>query len=131
MNAKQIAFADYYIETANGAESYKRAYPSCKSDATARTNASKLLTNPNIQNYIKERMEQKDKLRIASQDEVLSYLTQVMRGEVQDQLGFETSVRDRNNAAELLGKRYALWTEKKELTGNLGVTIVNDIPRSK
>jgi phage terminase small subunit len=127
MNAKQTAFADYYIETANGAESYKRAYPSCKSDATARTNASKLLTNPNVQNYIKERMDEKDKKRIASQDEVLAFLTQVMRGEVMDQLGFETPVRERNNAAELLGKRYALWTEKKEISGSVGVKIVDDI----
>lgn len=127
MKESHKAFADYYIETTNGAESYKRAYPRCKNDSTARTNASKLLTNANIQEYIKERMDAKDKVRVASQDEVLEYLTQVMRGEVKDQLGFETSVRDRNNAAELLGKRYALWTEKKEISGNVGVKIVDDI----
>lgn len=127
MKESHKAFADYYIETTNGAESYKKAYPRCKNDSTARTNASKLLTNPNIQEYIKERMEAKDKVRVASQDEVLEYLTQVMRGEVKDQMGFETSVRDRNNAAELLGKRYALWTEKKEISGSVGVKIVDDI----
>jgi phage terminase small subunit len=37
------------------------------------------------------------------------------------------SVNDRNKAAELLGKRYALWTDKKELSGNVGVTIVDDL----
>lgn len=127
MNEKQRAFADYYVETGNGSESYKRAYTSCKSDATARTNASKLLTNANVLNYIKERMAEKEAKRIASQDEVLSFLTAVMRGEVMDQLGFETPVKERNKAAELLGKRYVLWTEKVEHSGDVGVTITDDI----
>lgn len=127
MNEKHKAFADYYIENQNGAESYKMAYPSCKKDATARTNASKLLTNPNIQGYIKERMASKEATRIASQDEVLEFLTQVMRGEVKDQLGLETPVKERNNAAVQLGKRYGLWVEKLEHSGNIGVQIVDDI----
>jgi phage terminase small subunit len=127
MNEKHKAFADYYIETQNGTDSYKRAYPNCKKDATARVNASKLLTNPNIQNYIKERLESKEAARIANQDEVLSFLTQVMRGEVKDQLGLETPVKERNKAAELLGKRYGIWVDKKELSGELGVQIVDDL----
>lgn len=127
MNEKQKAFADYYIETTNGTESYKKAYPKCKSDSSARTGASKLLTNPNIQNYIKERLESKEVDRIANQDEVLSFLTQVMRGEVKDQLGLETPVKERNKAAELLGKRYALWTDKQVIDGAMAVQIVDDI----
>jgi phage terminase small subunit len=76
--------------------------------------------------------------RIASAEEVLQYLTSVVRGEVTEQKvmfskeGSEiaelgASVNDRNKAAELLGKRYALWTDKKELSGNVGVTIVDDL----
>lgn len=127
MNERHKAFADYYIETQNGAESYKRAYPSCKSDASARASASKLLTNPNIQEYIKERMAEKESVRIASQDEVLEFLTKVMRGEVADQLGLETPVKERNRAAELLGKRYNLWTESINLNATVGVQILDDI----
>lgn len=38
-----------------------------------------------------------------------------------------TKVSDSNKAAELLGKRYALWTDKQEISGDLGVTFVDDI----
>ncbi len=127
MNEKQKAFADYYIETNNASESYKRAYPSCKTDLAARTNASKLLTNTNIQNYIKERLDSKDNERVASQDEVLKFLTDVMRGNVKDQLGLETPVKDRNKAAELLGKRYKLFEDNLNINGNVPIKIVDDI----
>jgi phage terminase small subunit len=123
MNEKHKAFADYYIETNNGADSYKRSYKSCKKDSTARANASKLLADTNIQAYIKERLASKEIERVASQDEVLEFLTQVMRGEVQDQLGLETSVKDRNSAAVQLGKRYGLWMDKIEHSGELNIVV--------
>lgn len=127
MNERHKAFADYYIETMNAADSYKKAYPSCKKDSTARTNASKLLTNTNIQDYIKERMESKEEERIASQDEVLAFLTSVMRGEVQDQLGLETPVKERNKAAELLGKRYGSWIDRQDINTTVMPIFVDDI----
>ena len=69
--------------------------------------------------------------RIADADEVLQYLTGVMRGEIKDQFDMDASIQDRNRAAELLGKRYRLFVDKQEISGTLeGVTIVNDIPRS-
>lgn len=34
---------------------------------------------------------------------------------------------DKNKALELLGKRYAMWTDKQELSGDVGVTIVDDV----
>lgn len=131
MNDKHKAFADYYIESQNGAESYKRAYPSCKKDGTARTNASKLLTNPHIQAYIKERMQSKEAKRVADQDEILEFLTQVMRGEVKDQLGLETPVKDRNAAAVQLGKRYGMWIDKQQINVEAAVQIVDDVPKGK
>ncbi|MOA25956.1 Terminase small subunit [compost metagenome] len=127
MNENQKAFADYYIETTNGADSYKRAYPSCKTDSAARTGASKLLTNPNIKIYIKERMESKEKSRIATQDDILNFLTDVMNGKVKDQLGLETPVKERNKAAELLGKRYALWVDRKDINVTETPVFVDDI----
>ena len=127
MNEKQKAFADYYIEKLDGTESYLLAYPKCKNRDTARVNASKLLTNPNIKEYIKERLESKDRERIASQDEVLERLTDIMRGNVKDQLGLETPVKEMVKAAELLGKRYKIFTDKVEHSGDIGVKIVDDV----
>lgn len=128
MNEKQRAFADYYIELDNATEAAKRAG---YSERTAHSLGSRLLKHVEVQNYIKERMASKEKSRIADQDEILDFLTKVMRGEVLDQMGFETSVRDRKDAAIQLGKRHAMWVDKLQHSGNVGVQIVNDIPRPK
>lgn len=55
LTPKQRAFADEYIANGgNGTKAYFVAYPSTKKEITARTNASKLLTNTNILKYIEE-----------------------------------------------------------------------------
>lgn len=38
----------------------------------------------------------------------------------------QVNINDRNKAAELLG-RYALFTEKNDFNGNIGVTIIDDL----
>lgn len=116
MKEQHKDFADYYIELDNGTQAAIKAGYSKK---TAGAIASRLLKDVNIQAYIQERLAAKDKRKIADQDEVLEFLTQVMRGEVQDQLGLETSVKDRNKAGELLGKRYGLFVEKVDINANL------------
>ena len=58
LTEKQKAFCDYYIETLNATESYKKAYPSCKNDNSARTNASRLLTNANVKTYIDDKLKE-------------------------------------------------------------------------
>lgn len=127
LTEKQKAFCDYYIELGNATEAYKRAYPSCKKDGTARANSSKLLTNTSIKCYIDIQLKQIEDKRIADRDEVLQYLTKVMRGEEKDQFGLDASLQDRTKAAELLGKRYRLFVEKVEKDVNMGVKIVDDI----
>jgi phage terminase small subunit len=136
LTPKQKAFADYYLECGNATEAYVKAgYKDFKS---AGVEGNKTLNNPKVKGYIDERMKLLENKRIASAEEVLQYLTSVVRGEVTEQKvmfskeGSEiaelgASVNDRNKAAELLGKRYALWTDKKELSGNVGVTIVDDL----
>lgn len=135
---KQKRFADYYIETGNGAEAYKRAYAT-KKQSTAETNASRLLSNAKVKNYIDKRLAEKEKERIADQDEVLKFLTSVMRGKEAEEVVCPdgtggtfrelkgSNVKDRVKAAELLGKRYSLFTDKVNLEGNVGVTIIDDI----
>ena len=77
--------------------------------------------------FIRERLESKQNDRIASQDEVLEYLTAVMRGEEKDQFGFDASLQDRTKCAELLGKRYGTFVEKKDLSGTVKTEIVVDL----
>ena len=129
LNNNQLAFCDFYIELGNATEAYKKAYKSCKSDAVARANSSRLLTNDNIKNYIEEKMKQIESDRIAKAEEVLAFLSSSLRGEVVEEvvatetvdgmikpviLKKQLSAKDRIKAAELLGKRYRMWTDKVE-----------------
>lgn len=127
MTEKQKSFCDFYLELGNASEAYKRAYPSCKKDGTARANSSKLLTKTNISQYIEERLKIIEDKRIAKGEEVLQYLTNVMRGEEKDQFGLDALLQDRTKAAELLAKRYGLLKENVNVSGDIGVKIIDDI----
>lgn len=142
LTEKQKAFCDYYIESLNATESYKKAYPNCKKDATARTNSSKLLTNANIKKYIDEQLQQMQSNRIADAAEILEYLTKGMRQELEEEVVVmvnkgeftsepqtvkkKISIKDSNKCAELLGKRYGLYTEKIEADVNQVIFVGED-----
>lgn len=127
LTEKQLKFADYFLEIGNATEAaIKAGY----SEKYAGTNTDKLLKNTNVKEYIEERKKQLNTERIANQEEVLEYLTAVMRGNEKDQFGLDAALADRTKAAELLGKRYRLFTDKVEHSGCVeGVVIMNDIPR--
>ena len=123
LTPKQKAFADYYIETGNATESAKKAGYSKK---TAAVIGTENLIKPNIKQYIDIRMKEIESKRIASGEEVLQYLTKVMRGEERDQFDLDASLQDRTKAAELLGKRYRLFTDKVDITGAVPVMFVGE-----
>lgn len=132
---KQKAFADYYIATGNATEAAIKAGYSKK---TARVIGQENLTKPAIKRYIDEVMEQIADKRIAKAEEVLEYLTRVIRGEETEQVVVtenigdymsearvvkkELSAKDKIKAAELLGKRYRLFVDKVEQNVNVNAT---------
>lgn len=124
LTPKQRAFVDYYIQCGNATEAAKKAGYNEKS---ARQIGTENLSKPVISSYIQERMKQIESSRIATGEEVLRYLTSVMRGEEKDAFGLEIAIQDRTRAAELLGKRFRLFTEKVETTTNTMVRIVDDV----
>lgn len=140
MTEKQQKFADEYIVSLNATQAYKKAYPNVKRDKVAQVNGSRLLSNAIIKAYIDERLEELKSERIADQQEVLEFLTSVMRGEVTEPLlvldgegcqkviEAKPNVSTRKSAAVDLGKRYGLFVEKQELTSNTVTQIVWDIP---
>ncbi len=75
-NAQKI-FCDEYLIDLNASRAYKVAYKKCKSDLTARTNGSKLLTNTNIQNYIDEKMKEREQRTEVTQDMVIKELSRI------------------------------------------------------
>ncbi|KPJ22882.1 terminase small subunit [Streptococcus phocae] len=132
LTLKQKRFADEYIISANAtAAAIKAGY----SKKTARSIGQENLTKPDIKAYIDERLEKLESEKIATQEEVLQYLTSIMRGDQQEktlisigELGQEivdidVGAKDRIKAAELLGKRYRLFTEKVEMDVSSDVTI--------
>jgi phage terminase small subunit len=140
---KQMIFANEYLVDLNATRAYKKAYPSVKKDSVAKAAASRLLTNVNLKNYLDEQLKKIEDESIANATEVMKYLTAVMRNELKEEVVVvegegegcssarivkkDISAKDRNKAAELLGKRYRLFTEKVELEGSIPVQIVDDI----
>lgn len=119
LTPKQQAFCDYYLETGNATESAKRAG---YSEKTAYAIGEQNLKKVDVVAYIKERMGTKETERVAAQDEVLEFLTAVLRGEITERIPVvlqrefkiidkTPSIKDRTKAAELLGKRYNLFKE--------------------
>jgi phage terminase small subunit len=139
MTEKQRRFADEYVRSGNISAAYKLAYPNVKKDAAARASGSRLLTKANVRAYIDERLEELKKESIAEQDEILQFLTSVMRGEYTEQIPVgvgegaqqledkDTYLKDRVKAAELLGKRYVMWTDKQQVE-NITPVFVEDVP---
>lgn len=123
LTPKQKAFCEFYIETGNATEAAKKAgYKGQNLNRIGTENLSKLV----IKEYLEKRINELDSRRIANADEVLEYLTKVMRGQEKDQFGLEIAIQDRTKAAELLGKRYRLFTDKVQVEGVLPVMIVGD-----
>ncbi len=122
LTERQKRFIDYYIETGNASEAARLAgYKGKNLNNIGSENLAKL------GKYIKIKLEQKSLERIASQDEVLEYLTRVMRGKEKDQFGLDASLQDRTKCAELLGKRYGAFVEKKEVRGPVSIKFVEDL----
>nr|DAD69024.1 MAG TPA: terminase small subunit [Siphoviridae sp. ctFiA6] len=129
LTLKQQRFADEYIISGNATDAAIRAG---YSEKYANTNASKLLQNTTVKAYIDERLDELASKKVANQQEVLEYLTAVMRGESSSEVvvieGQGEGVskakpmqkapdeRERLKAAELLGKRMGLFKERVELS---------------
>lgn len=135
LTLKQKKFADEYIICGNATEAAIKAGYSKK---YTNTNANKLLQNTTVKKYIDERLEEIDNKKIMDQKEVLELLTRIARGEEveeilaldgtggQEPTEIEVSMKDRIKAAELLGKRYGMWTDKVDMTGNIELIFEDD-----
>jgi phage terminase small subunit len=114
LTEKQKRFIDFYIQTGNASEASRQAgYNGDNMNVMGAENLAKL------SKFIKPHLEALQNERIATQNEVLEYLTRVMRAEEKDTFGLDASLQDRTKCAELLGKRWGAFVEKKELSGNL------------
>ncbi len=128
MTEKQKKFADEYLIDLNATRAYRVAYPSVKKDETAAAAATRMLRNVKVKNYIDEQLEKIHDEKTADAKEVMIYLTSVLRGESRSEeivvegcgegcsearaIKKAPSEKDKLKAAELLGKRFGIWSEK-------------------
>lgn len=122
LTPKQKAFADYYIECGNATEAYRKA--GYKEGKNIGVDANKTLKKPKIAEYIAERTRPTKQKRIATGDEVMEFLTAVMRGEVNDAFNLPPSLADRKDAAKELAKR---TVDIEKNLPDVTVRIVEDI----
>ena len=136
MTPKQQKFCDEYIKTGNATQSAINAGYSKK---TAKQIGQQNLTKLDLKAYIDERLKQLEDERIADANEVMKFLTSVMRGEVtepvaildgdgkQKVVNLQPNVQTRKSAAVDIGKRYALFTDKTEVAITEMPVFVDDI----
>ena len=135
MTPRQQKFCDEYLISGNATDAAIKAGYSPK---TAKQTGSENLSKPDLRAYIDEQLAKIHSAKIADAEEVMKYLTSVMRGEhteqvlklvgegVQTVTDIDVSAKERLKAAELIGKRYGLFTEKVGLEGAVPVIITGD-----
>lgn len=133
---RQKRFVEEYLIDLNARQAAIRAGYSPK---TAQEQASRLLANVKVQTAISAFLADISSAKIADIEEVMKYLTSVMRGEATEEIPLlvgngvqkittkHLSAKDRIRAAELLGKRYGLFSEKFGIEGMVPVVITGMI----
>ena len=139
MNEKQKNFAQEYIKDKNATQAAIRAGYSGK---TAYSIGQRLLKNVEIKNYINDLLDEVRKENILSAIEIEEFLSLAIKGSIEEEVVVvegegdgvssarkikkQIGLKDRIKAAELLGKRYMLFTDKVNVTGTVPVMIVGE-----
>lgn len=139
MTEKQRLFADEYLKDLNGTRAYKTIYTTIKNDNVAAVRANTLLKQKDISDYISKRLEEIHNENTADIQEVMEYLTSVLRGEsasavlmlsgngMQKVTEKPPDEKEKLKAAELLGKRFGMFKDNVDVTSNGKTVIVDDI----
>lgn len=149
LTEKQKRFCDEYLFDLNATRAYMIAYPHVKNEKTAAAAASRLLRNVKVKAYIDEQLEKIHSEKTADAQEVMEYLTSVMRREeletvvvvckkhkshyddngkkvIDDveepiSVSIPTKVSDANKAAELIGKRWGIFDKNNVEKDSSGI----------
>lgn len=141
LTPKQKKFCQEYLKDFNGTRAYKTAYK-VKSDKVAGVNASKLLGNARVSEYLSETMHETKVNDILDINEVLDNLSHIAAGKPSQKIFKRVSYKgkkpkveydnvttvtpedqDQLKALELLGKYYKIFTDKVETQTDITVNI--------
>ena len=140
LNEKQKRFCEEYLIDLNATQAAIRAG---YSEKTAYTIGQKLTKKSEVKAYIEEKIATLKNERTADTQEIMEYLTSVMRGESEseeivlkgvgkgsqkiEKIQKRPSEKDKLKAAELLGKRFGMFNEKTNISDAVPVVIESDI----
>lgn len=137
---KQVKFINEYMIDMNATAAYQRAGYTAEGNS-AEASACRLLRNVKIQqelNIRQQKMQEEaglsvqwvlDKLRTIAERCMQAEAVLDREGNPTGEYKFDSS--GANKAVENIGKHFSMFKDKVEHSGNMGVTIVNDIPRNK
>lgn len=135
MNARQKRFCDEYLIDCNATKAAIRAG---YSEKTAYSIGNENLNKPELKAYIEQQLEAIHNQKTADAQEVIEYLTAVMRGEHTEQVlkligegvqvvdSIDVGAKERLKAAELIGRRYGMFTDKVNVHGAVPTVISGD-----
>lgn len=135
LTERQRRFCEEYLIDGNASQAAIRAGYSKRNSTVVSTT---LMKNPRVQAHLKALLDELHSAKVADAQEVLEYLTSIMRGEqreqtlqligdgMQDITAIDVAAKDRLKAAELLGKRYGIFKENVGVTMD-AVVIVDDL----
>lgn len=132
MTPNQRIFADEYLKDRNATRAYMAAYKRVKGPDVAAANASALLRNPKVSDYVKRRLDELSSAAVADAREILEFHTAVMRGEITERVlrydGFGSQALTENPPR--LTERIAAARELAKLLGvDKPAELMEDAPR--
>lgn len=139
MTPKQEKFCVEYLVDLNATQAAIRAG---YSEKTAHSQGPRLLENVEVQKRIKELREREFDNSIATAKEAEAFLAKAMRGEIEEEVVVtegvgegcseariikkSISAKDRIKAAELIGKRNQLFTDKVKVDSAVPIVIIGE-----
>ena len=126
LSNQQRKFCEEYVNNGNnGTQAYLKAYKTCKKEETAMVNASRLLRNAKVNEYITELRDELKKKAIMTAEERMIWLTGVVLGNVKEKVYYEGEesereayLNDKMKAMDMLNKMNGEYINKLELSNN-------------
>ena len=132
LTTKQLLFCNEYLKDFNGRRAYKTVYE-WVTDETADVNASKLLSNTKVKEYIEEHKEKIVEKQLVTVDWVVEKLKLIAEAWTTKEI-IETKhwtrekyvdLTNANSALEKLWKYLKIYTDKIESEGNVNVNVLS------
>lgn len=116
MNEKQKRFAIEYAKTGNGTQSYKTAFGQHVTYGAAAVEASKLIKNPKVMEYIDKLNQDIIDDSIADMMEVQRFWTETMRSKAH-------RMADRLDASDKIARSNGAYLERVEQSGQIDLKV--------